>query len=281
MGYRTILTILTRPEDAAEVLPRVLPFADACSAHVNVLCLGIDRTQTGYYYAGAAAAVYAETLAATKAEADATRKAAEAALAAAGAGTSWTIEDLVVQSVGMAPVIARRARFSDMVAVAQPYGEGKHADIPAVLEAALFQGEVPAIVLPPKGDLPAAPKRMVFAWNESSEALRAARDALPLLRAAEQVDVLVIDPRTHAAEVVDPGEEVCRLLSRHGVDTNLVVAARTLPRISDVIDRHMKESGAEMLVLGAYSHSRFREAILGGTTRNLLEEASYPVFMAH
>ena len=57
--------------------------------------------------------------------------------------------------------------------------------------------------------------------------------------------------------------------------------SKTVPRISDVLRRHASEIGADMIVMGAYGHSRFREAILGGATRNMLEEAHVPVFMSH
>jgi nucleotide-binding universal stress UspA family protein len=59
------------------------------------------------------------------------------------------------------------------------------------------------------------------------------------------------------------------------------VLAKTMPRISDVLCRHVRDQDAELLVMGAYGHSRFRESIMGGATRNMLELAELPVFMAH
>jgi nucleotide-binding universal stress UspA family protein len=59
------------------------------------------------------------------------------------------------------------------------------------------------------------------------------------------------------------------------------VIAKTLPRVSDVLGRHLRDQDADMLVMGAYGHSRLREAILGGATRNMLQIAEVPVFMAH
>ena len=59
------------------------------------------------------------------------------------------------------------------------------------------------------------------------------------------------------------------------------VLARTLPRVSDVLLRHVRDANADLLVMGAYGHSRFREAILGGATRNMLEQTTVPVLMAH
>jgi nucleotide-binding universal stress UspA family protein len=70
------------------------------------------------------------------------------------------------------------------------------------------------------------------------------------------------------------------MLVRHGVHAEVTVLARSLPRVSDVLARHVLDEDADMLVMGAYGHSRFREAILGGATRNMLEQATVPVLMA-
>jgi len=70
-------------------------------------------------------------------------------------------------------------------------------------------------------------------------------------------------------------------LARHGVHAEVSVLAKTLPRTSEVLSRHARDENADLIVMGAYGHSRFREAILGGATRNMLEMADIPVFMAH
>jgi nucleotide-binding universal stress UspA family protein len=102
---------------------------------------------------------------------------------------------------------------------------------------------------------------------------------LPLLKQADLVNVVVIDPPSHGPERSDPGGLLTQMLVRHGVQVDVSVVARTLPRISDVLRRHATDQAADLLVIGAYSHSRLRQAILGGTTRNLLEETSLPMFM--
>jgi nucleotide-binding universal stress UspA family protein len=71
------------------------------------------------------------------------------------------------------------------------------------------------------------------------------------------------------------------MLVRHGVKAEVSVLARTMPRVSDVLVRHVRDQNADSLVMGAYGHSRFREAILGGATRDMLEMAQVPVFLAH
>jgi nucleotide-binding universal stress UspA family protein len=124
-------------------------------------------------------------------------------------------------------------------------------------------------------------KRVVIAWNQSAEALIAIRTALPILQAADTVNISIIDPPQHGPDRSDPGGALSQYLSRHGVKTEISVLAKTMPRISDILCRHVQDIGADMVVMGAYGHSRFREAILGGATRNMLENTEVPVLMAH
>jgi len=92
---------------------------------------------------------------------------------------------------------------------------------------------------------------------------------------------VVIDPPMHGPNRSDPGGLVAQYLSRHGVKTEIDVLSRSMPRVSDVLLRHVTDMDADMVVMGAYGHSRFREAIFGGATRYMLEQATVPVFMAH
>ena len=127
----------------------------------------------------------------------------------------------------------------------------------------------------------AQPKTVMVAWNESVEALTAIRKALPFLIKAELVRVVVIDPPQHGPERSDPGGMLCQMLARHGVTCEIDVLSRSLSRVSDILNRYAVDTNSDMMVMGAYGHSRFREAILGGATRNMLEQAMIPVFMAH
>ncbi|MBF9046010.1 universal stress protein [Rhodobacterales bacterium LSUCC0031] len=279
MAYKSILTILTEPNDIAAVLTDAITFAEGNGAHLEVLCLGIDRTQTGYYFAGATALVHEETILQAQSEAHAIEQEARKILERSA--ISWGLESMVAQSASISGLVARRSRFADLVILPKPYGKDKYADAPVIPEAAMFQGNVPVMILGGQDALMAKPDRVVVAWNESPEAMIAVRHALPLLQAAKDVDICIIAPERHSPDVADPGAELSRMLSRHGVKVSVSIIAQTLPRVSEVIARHIADTDADLLVMGAYGHSRFREAILGGATRNMLEHATIPVFMAH
>ncbi|MEX1660848.1 universal stress protein [Thioclava sp. 15-R06ZXC-3] len=279
MSYKTILTIVTNPKVDASQLDTAIAVARRRDAHLDVLCMGIDRTQTGYYYAGATAFVQQETIDRAQDEARLANEAVRARLRSED--IRWGADTVVSQIGAMATVVGQRARFADLVVMGRPYGDGRGTDLEAAIEAALFEGQVPVAIVPDsyKGDIPA--KRVVIAWNQSHEAMRAVRAALPVLKSADLVDITVIDPATHGPERSDPGGQLSQMLARHGVNTEVSVLSKTMPRVSDVLNRHIRDSNADALVMGAYGHSRFREAILGGATRHMLEMADVPVIMAH
>jgi nucleotide-binding universal stress UspA family protein len=282
MAYKSILTVLTNPDTVELAITSAARLALAQDAHLDVLVLGVDRTQVGYSYIGTGAVLMQVSLDRAEADARSLETAAKKALGEQFPELRFAVEAVVTQLGALSDLVASRARFADLVVLPRPYGPGQGAEAEAVVEAALFDGKAPVLVLPEKGlGEHALPKRIVIAWNQSAEAMVATRQALPLMKGADKVNITVIDPPTQGEERSDPGGMLCQMLVRHGVHAEVSVLARSLPRISDVLARHVWDQNADMLVMGAYGHSRFREAILGGATRNMLEKAEVPVLMAH
>jgi len=282
MPCKTLLTVITahaaRPAPDLSALDAAIGLARSENAHLEALCIGIDETPYGFFYGDASIAVLQ----------DAPDRALEAARAEEKRLKSrlsredirWSVDTALSQQATLSTVVSQRARFSDLVVLSRPYGEGRNPVDVAVLEAALFDADVPVLVLPEGQAIAAEPRRIVVAWNRSPEALSAIRAALPLLIRAQAVDIAIIDPEDYGPERSDPGGALAQWLARHGVRAEISVLARTLPRVSEVLIRHLRDRQADLLVMGAYGHSRFREAILGGATRELLETAPVPVLMA-
>lgn len=279
MAFKSILTITTDPAGTGAQIDAAIALARREDAHLDVLCIGLDLTQTGYYYAGATAILTQEAY--NQAKDDVAR--AEAAIRArlAPEDIRWAVDTAVAQIGALSRPVATLARYSDVVVLPKPYGPKGGQAAEAVLEAALFEGRAPVLVLPEGYGGADFGKRILLAWNQSDEALTATRAALSLLKAAAMVDITIVDPPTHGPERSDPGGMLSQLLSRHGVHAEVSVLAKTLPKTSEVIARHARDIDADLVVMGAYGHSRFREAILGGATRNMLENATVPVLMAH
>lgn len=282
MAYKSLLMVATSATRIGTVISGAARIAQAHDAHLDILALGVDRTQIGYSYVGSGAVILQAALDRAEQEAREIEAAARKAVTAEDTALRWSIEAAVSQLGAMTELVAQRARFADLVVLGRPYGPDLGPEAEAVVEAALFEGHAPVMILPDGGaSLTAIPRRVVIAWNQSAEAMAAVRLALPILKQADSVNITVIDPPTHGAERSDPGGMLCQMLVRHGVHAEVSVLARTMPRVSDVLARHVRDQNADLLVMGAYGHSRFREAILGGATRNMLEQAEVPVLMAH
>lgn len=284
MAYKSLLTIVTDPALVSQTLAPAIALARREDAHLEVLCLGIDLTQVGYYYPGSMAVVLQDDIdRAAQAAAD-LQVLVNARLAAEG--LRYSVEAAMAQIGGLSDLVARHARFSDLVILPKPYGDQAAAGAELLVEAALFQGQVPVLVVPATGLAEVngsviMGQNIVVAWNQSAEALVAVRAALPLLRAARTVTIAIVDRSSTDPARSDPGGDLSQMLARHGVQVQVEVLAKSLPRVTDVLNRLLRDRGADLLVMGAYGHSRFRESILGGATRDMLELAQAPVFMAH
>lgn len=278
MAYKSVLTILTSSDLGSSALDGAIAMTRNQDAHLDILALGIDHSTPGYYYAGTNALIEQATLERARQEAQEIDAAAQAAME--GVDCRWSSDAALAQIGTIQNLVGNRARFSDLVILPKPYGNEKGVAEEAVLEAALFAGNVPVLVLP-DGTLKKKPERIVVAWNQSAEALDAVRAALPLLQQAAMTNIVIIDPPRHGPDRSDPGGMLSQMIARHGVKAEISVIAATMPRTADVLARHCDDQQADMLVMGAYGHSRFREAIMGGATRDMLEAAKVPVFMSH
>jgi nucleotide-binding universal stress UspA family protein len=175
------------------------------------------------------------------------------------------------------------ARYADLVVVGQPDPDRAAEErLPGyfVEELVLTAGR-PVLVMPYAGRFARVGARVLVAWNASREAARALADALPFLRRAASVEVVAFEPqRSGADHGAEPGADIALYLARHGVK---VTAARQQAGIdigAQILSR-AADTDADLIVMGAYGHSRARELVLGGATRSLLEAMTVPVLMAH
>jgi nucleotide-binding universal stress UspA family protein len=279
MPYRTLLTVIYSSEACAAQIAAGAQLARRLDAHLDILCLGIDEVQVGYYFAGADAVLQQTSIAMAREKAEALQSAAEAAVVAED--VRWSAQAMVTQFGVLTEVVARAAMFSDLVVQPLPLGDlGGDAAV-AIVEAALFAGQSPVLLLPAAELSPEFPRRAVVGWNSGVEAMSAVRAALPALKLAGSASVAMIDPPVRAADQSAPGQRLCTMLDRHGIRAEVALLPKTKPRVSDVLMDHVEGQDADLLVTGAYGHSRFREAILGGATRELMSRARVPLLMAH
>ena len=279
MGYKSILTIASNVASMSTALDHATAIAQHNTGHLDVMCLGVDAVQAGYYYGGANALLQQDSL--DRAVEHAAEIEALTKLQLDGLHIGWNCFPLVAQIAGVTNAVARHARFADLVVLPKPYAKNHDPEDETIVEAALFEGHTPVLVVPGNAAVSLPSQKVVIAWNQSAEALAAIRAALPVLKTADIVNIAIIDPPEHGFDRSDPGGALSQMLARHGVRAEISVLAKTLPNVADVLTRHIRDLDAKLLVMGAYGHSRFRESILGGATHDMLQQAEVPVLMAH
>lgn len=276
MAYRTMTLILTDQASDSDALKAARALATRHEAHLDLHCLGIDPTRYEALPAGSAI-VIDDGRAEARKRADALSVWAREQSSGNPARTS--VEDTVIAQLSLDRHVARVARYSDLAISPRPYGDKVNPITGMIFEAALFGAGAP-VLMTPKPELPEF-RTIAVAWNETDESLRAIRRSMSLLEAAERVDVVMVDPPARSPERSDPGGAVALMLARHGVNCEVSVLSKTMPRVSDVLMRFAADNQADLMVMGAYGHSRFREALIGGATRDILEESVLPVMLAH
>lgn len=170
--------------------------------------------------------------------------------------------------------LTRYGRLADIICTVRG-GDG--ADQETIFESALMASGKMVLHVPPDTDL--SPVRHVaVAWNGSREAARAVALAMPVLEAADNVTVLA-----GTSNVVTPEDVnlLCESLKWHGIDAAPRLFTPSGARMSQDLQSEAEMAGAQLLLLGAYSHSRLRETVFGGVTDDIVKECRLPVLMAH
>ena len=190
-------------------------------------------------------------------------------------------------TVDIVRALATAARQADLVVVGQTVpDEGDRSRPGLVPEHLVLQTGRPVLVVPYAGHFASIGERVLVAWNNSRESARALHDALPLLRHAKAVTLVQLAEPEVATEAGSQLEAelqgVVRLLERHGVKaTAALMPGAKAAQAAELLLSRAADLDADLLVMGAYGHSRFRELVLGGATREILSSMTLPVLFAH
>lgn len=176
--------------------------------------------------------------------------------------------------------IGRRARYADLT-IAGPELLRQDLLKYKTFEGALFHSGKPLLLLPEGFAATLKPKRILVAWDARIEAFRALAQSLDLLAAAENVHLVLVDPvESEDRHGEEPGADVATYLARHGVKVTVDRLPGQGRSVQSVLRQHAIDMAADLLVMGAYGHSRLRQRIFGGVTRSMLEEPPLAVFLA-
>jgi nucleotide-binding universal stress UspA family protein len=175
-----------------------------------------------------------------------------------------------------------QSRYADLVVLGQTNPDDPVSPMEEETpEFVAMSGARPVLVVPYAGHFDAPFQRVLVAWDGSRESTRAVTAAIPLLRHAANVTLAVFnagsEPDIHGRE---PGADMALYLARHGVAVEVSSQATAID-IGSALLSFAADIDADLLVMGCYGHSRFREIMLGGATRTVLHSMTLPVLMAH
>lgn len=286
MPYRSILLPLVNGESSRSPLRLAFAVAERYGSHVDVLHVKPDpRSMIPYVGEGMSGALIEEVM--TAAEKEASQRAVSAhrlfhdlvaergvPLASApqpGMSAEWR------EVMGREDeAVALHGRMADLIVVSRPFQDAE-VETSAIFEAALFETGQGLLVAPP---LPVDDfgHRVMVAWNGSPEAARAVTAAIPLLEEAEHVRVISVSGWSEGPTSI---EALARRLAWRGVHPEVESISAPEGTIGATVIGEAARWGADMIVMGAYTQSRFRQMILGGVTRHVLSNATLPLLMGH
>ncbi|WP_043621388.1 universal stress protein [Ensifer sp. ZNC0028] len=278
MTYKTILAVVG-VDHSAEDLRAAAQVCASANAHLSLLIVKLAASPP---IGDFAAAISIDWLNERQREVDKLESCvARATDILTREGISFSVETKYTEAAWADDEIGERARYADLTLV----GDGLMLDPELrsrTIDGALFNSARPVLVLPKGKPARLDPKTVVLAWNSRLEAARAVREALDLLKGAKIVHVTMVDPRSaYGKNGEEPGADIAGYLARHGVSVSVERLPSGGHRVDDVINRFASDVAADLIVMGAYGHSRMRERVFGGVTRSMLENAVVPVLMAH
>ena len=278
MAIKDILLHLDDSKAAKARIDAALALADAQGAHVTGLVAVAAPSMPGYLRNNLPReALEAQENFLNEISANAAERFEKAAKAS---GVEYELRSLRAPDAALADAISVQARHCDLVVMGQEDETDAASLSREIAEEVLLASGRPLLLIPYVGLQRPIGKTVAVAWDGGREATRAVNDALPLIKDADSVVIMVVN-KGKRDESRDPGSDIARHLARHGVKVDVQqLQARDISIADAILDR-MADIGADLLVMGGYGHSRTRELVLGGVTLKILQQMTAPVFMSH
>lgn len=274
---KTVLVQCARDEAGAEFLAEAAAFAVSRGAHLIALAVGLEPPAAYAGYPDMAVDGYFKELQEVRQEVKDTVEWAKERLPATGA--SFEVRGIVVPSGNAGAAIARQARCADLSILPRDGADGEWRQF---FEAVLFESGRPVILWPRGSKLGTIGTRVAIGWDTGAESARAVGDALDLLAGADDIRIVAVDPRIGIdAHGEDPGADLATMMARHDLKVTVDAIPRQSRSTADAILQHARAMDADLIVAGAYGHSRLSEIILGGVTRDLMDATERPLMMSH
>jgi nucleotide-binding universal stress UspA family protein len=281
MSYKDLLVVLDSEAPARGRLDLAAVLAERFTAHlVGLYPLPVPQRprELGYYDPALLDPFFDELRQRARDAAEKVREQFEHVAGLRGISAEWR---LVPEGAEADPAL--HARYADLTILGQLDPDRGETEMFRLRpeQVTLASGR-PILVVPYAGHFETVGRRVLIGWNATREAARAVHDAMPLLVAAETVIVLTIDPREGPRGHGElPGADISLHLARHDVKAEIERTVSADLPVGEVMLSRAADLAADLLVMGAYGHSRMRELLLGGATRTLLDSMTVPVLMSH
>jgi nucleotide-binding universal stress UspA family protein len=194
-----------------------------------------------------------------------------------GVTLEWRAEEGI-----LIDTLNEHGRYCDLIVLGQ-YDPSDRNDLSeGAADHVILESGTACLVVPYIGIAANNMNNILIAWNGSMESSRAVKDAVPILKQAKRVEVLVINPEQRKVDEGDvTGAKASAYLARHGINVEAHTVHNKQSNAGDVLLSHASDFSADLVVMGAYGHTRLREKVLGGVTKHLLEHMTVPVLMSH
>ena len=276
MVFKDILVCVDASKTAASCLDVATKLADTHEAHVTALHVSSPPFAIGDFGPGGMTEVMRWQEEQARQTAARTRQEVAAAQRRSGREIEWR-----ATAGEIPPAVQLHGRYADLVVISQGRREDDDPAATDILPQTVIMGcGRPALVVPSYGEFSRLGERVLVAWNRTREASRAVHDALPILTRAKSVQILEVNPPS-GKEPHIAGADIALHLARHGVAAEVQAATVSDIETGATILSRAADLGSDLVVMGAYGHSRLRELTLGGVTRHLLRHMTVPVLMSH
>lgn len=278
MTYKTLLVHLDTSNRVQARLEIALRFARRFDAHLTGLFATFMPDPRGFHAMAGSASWFETQRKLHEEQRGATERIFRAELQRAGVKGEW-----IAASQSAEPSVVAHCRYADLVILGQDDPDDPQTYIADRFpESVVMASGRPVLMLPYAGHHEAVGSRVLVAWNGSRESARALYDAMPLLAGAQRVTVARINTPGSGAPMRAPGTDVTATLARHGVNASYAELRNDIDETSgDALLSFAAGEGYDLLVMGAYGHARWKERVLGGVTRTIVDSATVPVLMSH
>lgn len=280
MAYKTILVHLHDIRRVHRLLDTAVPLASQMEARLVGLCVVPPYVVIPATNGGVAAITVDQHRDAYQPDMVQLKEAFAAATTGQSFQSEWRETDAGLATT--ASMIIEHGRTADLIITSQQDSSWAYSSMLEEPERVAIESGRPLLLVPNAGERAMPAKRITIAWNGRREATRAVFDSLPLLKRAQEVNVVWINPESDQPSAGDlPAAEICATLARHGVKCLASQATAVSGDVGVELLRQASAFGSDTLVMGCYGHSRLREFILGGASQHVFEHMSMPVLMSH